>query len=116
MPVPDLHESREDLIVWRDNNGGFHHFSVAIAWDSLRDRAAVVDWYHVVWFSHCIPCHSIHLWIVILEKLKTQDRLRQWDVGPNVDLTLLRCPLCDTVMDSHSHLFLDCSYSSQVWC
>ena len=31
MPVPDLHESREDLIVWRNNNGGFHHFLVAIA-------------------------------------------------------------------------------------
>ncbi|GJU53880.1 reverse transcriptase domain, reverse transcriptase zinc-binding domain protein [Tanacetum coccineum] len=49
------------------------------------------------------------------EKLKTQDRLRQWDVGPSIDLNLLRCPLCDMVIDSHSHLFFECSFASQVW-
>ncbi|GJY47405.1 putative RNA-directed DNA polymerase [Tanacetum coccineum] len=115
IPVPDLHESRDDLIVWRDDNGVCHPFSVALAWDSLRVRANVVDWYHVVWFSHCIPRHSIHLWLVIQNKLKTQDRLRQWDVGPSVDLNLLRCPLCSMVPDSHYHLFFDCSFSTQVW-
>ena len=115
MPVPNLHEAREDVLLWRDHNGGFHNFSVAIAWESIRARADIVDWYNVVWFSHCIPRHSIHLWLVIKEKLKTQDRLRQWDVGPNVDITLLRCPLCDLVPDSHSHLFFECPYSLQVW-
>ncbi|GKB91561.1 reverse transcriptase domain, reverse transcriptase zinc-binding domain protein [Tanacetum coccineum] len=48
-------------------------------------------------------------------KLKTQDRLRQWDVGPSIDLNLLRCPLCDLVPDSHDHLFFECAFSSQVW-
>ncbi|GJX93653.1 reverse transcriptase domain, reverse transcriptase zinc-binding domain protein [Tanacetum coccineum] len=78
-------------------------------------RADVVDWYHVVWFPHCIPRHALHMWLVIKEKLKTQDRLRQWDVGPNIDLNLLRCPLCELVPDSHSHLFFECSFASQVW-
>ncbi|GKC26417.1 zinc knuckle CX2CX4HX4C containing protein, partial [Tanacetum coccineum] len=49
------------------------------------------------------------------QKLKTQDRLRQWDVGPSIDLNLLRCPLCELVPDSHDHLFFECSFSSQVW-
>ncbi|GKC80489.1 xylulose kinase-1, partial [Tanacetum coccineum] len=49
------------------------------------------------------------------QKLKTQDRLRQWDVGPSIDLNLLKCPLCDLVPDSHDHLFFECSFSSQVW-
>ncbi|GJR14466.1 RNA-directed DNA polymerase, eukaryota, reverse transcriptase zinc-binding domain protein [Tanacetum coccineum] len=83
--------------------------------NSLRLRADVIDWYHVVWFPHCIPRHAIHLWLVIKEKLKTQDRLRQWDVGPSIDLNLLKCPLCDMVTDSHSHLFFECSFASQVW-
>ncbi|GJS65346.1 hypothetical protein Tco_0679910 [Tanacetum coccineum] len=39
-----------------------------------------VDWFHVVWFSHQIPRHAIHLWVVMRRKLKTQDMLRQWDV------------------------------------
>ena len=52
---------------------------------------------------------------MIRQKLKTQDRLRESDVGPNVDLSLLRCPLCDTVPDSHAHLFFECQFSTQVW-
>ncbi|GKE76352.1 hypothetical protein Tco_1542472 [Tanacetum coccineum] len=47
---------------------------------------------------------------------KVEDtRLRQWDVGPSIDLNLLRCPLCDLVPDSHDHLFFECAFSSQVW-
>ncbi|GKD81840.1 reverse transcriptase zinc-binding domain-containing protein [Tanacetum coccineum] len=47
--------------------------------------------------------------------LRTQDKLRQWDVGINVDLNLLRCPLCDIQPDSHDHLFFECNFSKQVW-
>ncbi|GJU55394.1 reverse transcriptase domain, reverse transcriptase zinc-binding domain protein, partial [Tanacetum coccineum] len=115
IPVPDINNDLDDVIVWHDVEGVFQRFSVAGAWDSLRLRADVVDWYHVVWFPRCIPRHAIHMWLVIKEKLKTQDRLRQWDVGPSIDLNLLRCPLCEMVPDSHSHLFFECSFASQVW-
>nr|GEU58872.1 reverse transcriptase domain, reverse transcriptase zinc-binding domain protein [Tanacetum cinerariifolium] len=50
-----------------------------------------------------------------LQKLKTQDRLRKWNVSPSIDLNLLRCPLCNLVSDSHDHLFFECVFSSQVW-
>ncbi|GJS23740.1 uncharacterized protein Tco_0452372 [Tanacetum coccineum] len=113
--VPPICESRDDCLVWRDNDGVNHPFSVALAWDCIRTRANNVDWFPVVWFSHCVPRHSIHLWLVIRKKLKTQDRLKQWDVGPCVDLNLLRCPLCNLVQDSHDHIFFECSYSLQVW-
>ncbi|GJT49871.1 sodium/hydrogen exchanger 6 [Tanacetum coccineum] len=49
------------------------------------------------------------------QKLKTQDRLRQWDVGLSIDLNLLRCPLCDLVPVSNDHLFFECAFSLQVW-
>ncbi|GKF13420.1 reverse transcriptase domain, reverse transcriptase zinc-binding domain protein, partial [Tanacetum coccineum] len=49
------------------------------------------------------------------KKLKTQDKLRQWGVGPSIDLNLLKCPLCDFVPDSHDHLFFECAFSSHVW-
>ncbi|PWA87320.1 reverse transcriptase domain, Reverse transcriptase zinc-binding domain protein [Artemisia annua] len=57
------------------------------------------------WFPHCIPKHVFHFWLVVNYKLKKQDRLRQWDVGPTTDLNLLRCPFCDIQSDSHTHLF-----------
>nr|GEY53419.1 hypothetical protein [Tanacetum cinerariifolium] len=78
----------------------------------LVDREDVVVWRNVeVEFrSFSIAC----VWDTI-RKFKTQDRLRQWDVGPSIDLKLLRCPLCDLVPDSHSHLFFECVFSSHVW-
>ncbi|GKB42989.1 hypothetical protein Tco_0887931 [Tanacetum coccineum] len=76
---------REDVVVWRNIEGEFRTFSVACVWDTIRVQANVVDW------------------------------LRQWDVGPSIDLNLLRCPLCDLVPDSHSHLFFECVFSSHVW-
>lgn len=48
-------------------------------------------------------------------KLKTQDKLKQWEVGDSTDLNLLRCALCKVVPDSHEHLFFECSFSSKVW-
>nr|GEU32802.1 reverse transcriptase domain, reverse transcriptase zinc-binding domain protein [Tanacetum cinerariifolium] len=88
---------------------------VGCAWDTIRVRAENVDWYNIVWFPHCIPRHAMHMWLVFQQKLKTQDRLWQWDVSPGIDLNLLRCPLCDLVPDSHGHLFFECAFSSQVW-
>ncbi|GJV62250.1 putative RNA-directed DNA polymerase, eukaryota, reverse transcriptase zinc-binding domain protein [Tanacetum coccineum] len=115
LHVPVLLDDMDDVILWRDRDGVLRPFSVACVWDTIRSRADMVYWYNVVWFSHCIPRHAIHMWLVIQQKLKTQDRLRQWDVGPSIDLNLLKCPLCDLVPDSHDHLFFECSFSSQVW-
>ncbi|GJY88494.1 polypyrimidine tract-binding protein homolog 2 isoform X1 [Tanacetum coccineum] len=47
--------------------------------------------------------------------LRTQDKLRQWDVGESMDLSLLRCPLCNLIPDLHEHLFFAYFFSSQVW-
>ncbi|GKD67777.1 hypothetical protein Tco_1321867 [Tanacetum coccineum] len=47
--------------------------------------------------------------------LKTQDIMRQWDVGVGTNLNLLRCALCDSQPDSHAHLFFECLFSSKVW-
>nr|GEV47709.1 hypothetical protein [Tanacetum cinerariifolium] len=47
--------------------------------------------------------------------LKTQDKLRSWDVDASTDLSQLRCSLCGSHQDSHEHLFFECTFSSQVW-
>ncbi|GJS61792.1 reverse transcriptase domain, reverse transcriptase zinc-binding domain protein [Tanacetum coccineum] len=103
-----------DRIVWKTRNDMDSGFSVATVWDCIRPRGAKIDWYNLVWFSHNIPRHSIHLWLVIQRKLKTQDKLRQWDVSSNTNLNLLQCPLCERQPDSHDHLFFECIFSLQV--
>ncbi|GJX59208.1 putative RNA-directed DNA polymerase, eukaryota, reverse transcriptase zinc-binding domain protein [Tanacetum coccineum] len=115
MQIPRLEVTKMDMMQWRDSNGVFSKFSVKGAWEALRPRGIEVSWYHIVWFTQNIPRHAFHLWLVMRNSLKTQDRIRQWDVGPNVDLSLLRCKLCDSQSDSHAHLFFKCSYSARVW-
>ena len=69
-------------------------------------------WYDVVWFPNNIPRHAFNLWLIIKRKLKTQDRVSIWDVDQNLGST---CSLCDTVPDSHDHLFFQCVFADGVW-
>ncbi|GJY71854.1 hypothetical protein Tco_0475557 [Tanacetum coccineum] len=108
---PNLSDT-SDRLEWRDVSGNVKPFGVATVWDSLRYRHDVIPWFHVVWFSHCVPRFSFHLWLVLHGKLKTQDSLRQWDV--HGDLAMI-CPLCEGQPDSHAHVFFECLYSMQVW-
>ncbi|GJU11150.1 hypothetical protein Tco_1133546 [Tanacetum coccineum] len=61
IPVPNLIVGYDDVRLWRYSQGNLKPFSVAYAWDSIRLRADVVDWYHLVWFPHYIPRHAFHL-------------------------------------------------------
>nr|GFC67410.1 reverse transcriptase domain, reverse transcriptase zinc-binding domain protein [Tanacetum cinerariifolium] len=61
------------------------------AWEELRPHGNDVPWFHTVWFSHAIPRHAFQLWLVMRRALKTQDKLRTWDVDPTTDLSQLRC-------------------------
>nr|GEX99391.1 hypothetical protein [Tanacetum cinerariifolium] len=106
IPPPALN-SRLDLVQWKDSNGLISSFSVRAAWEALRPRGVEVLWYRVVWFSQCIPRHAFHLWLVMRNSLKTQDKLRQWDVGVGTDLNLLHCALCmDHVSPSMNDILL----------
>ncbi|GKB49551.1 reverse transcriptase domain, reverse transcriptase zinc-binding domain protein [Tanacetum coccineum] len=83
--------STSDLLVWKDRNGLLHSFSVGVVWNSIRTREVEVEWAKVVWFTHCIHRHAFFLWLVIKQKLKTQDVLRQWDVSATSNLNMFRC-------------------------
>ncbi|XP_071739584.1 uncharacterized protein [Rutidosis leptorrhynchoides] len=46
------------------------------------------------------------------ERLKTQDKLKPWEIRAN---PVLMCVFCNQCMDSHEHMFFKCSYPSLVW-
>ncbi|GJR16461.1 reverse transcriptase zinc-binding domain-containing protein [Tanacetum coccineum] len=54
--------------------------------------------------------HTYVLWMAILGKLQTQDKIFQW----NNDATM-KCSLRNLCMDSHDHLFFQCKYAADVW-
>ncbi|GJR79212.1 reverse transcriptase domain, reverse transcriptase zinc-binding domain protein [Tanacetum coccineum] len=113
--VPILNAQQVDKLQWKAYDGSLKDFSCREVWFTIRERGSETEWYYLVWSPYGIPRHAIHLWLVMKKRLKTQDRLRQWDVGNDVDLSLLRCPLCKSQQDSHEHLFFECAYSSSVW-
>ncbi|KAF3606625.1 hypothetical protein DY000_02045094 [Brassica cretica] len=49
-------------------------------------------------------------WLALLRRLPTKDRLRRW--GLNVTD---QCVLCSTSVETHHHLFFECSFSSALW-
>nr|GEU38561.1 hypothetical protein [Tanacetum cinerariifolium] len=89
ITYPSLVSLVADLWQWHDRNGNISSFSVAKAWEAIRPR-------------------------VMRHGLKTHDKMRQWDVGGDTDLNLLRCALCDNCPDSHMYLFFKCTFSAKV--
>jgi len=112
---PPLLNDYPDVRLWRDNNGKEWEFSTSVVWESIRPHTDRVPWVDLVWFSNCIPRHSFLLWLVCKKKLKTQDKMQQWDVGGVQNLNLMCCSLCKRGQDSHDHLFFECSFSKQLW-
>ncbi|GJR67387.1 retrotransposon protein, putative, ty1-copia subclass [Tanacetum coccineum] len=115
ITTPVLDALQTNVTQWRDHNGTLSSFLVAKAWEAIRPRGNQVGWFRIVWFSHNIPCHAFHLWLVMRKGLKTHDRMKQWDVGPTIDVNLLRCSLCNAQPDSHTYLFFECAFSAKVW-
>nr|XP_043625584.1 uncharacterized protein LOC122597009 [Erigeron canadensis] len=116
ISLPSLHlQDRSDSLLWRDHLDRDMNYSSTNVWDTIRHKGNVVTWVNLVWFPQCIPRHAFHLWLVMRKKLKTQDRMKYWDAGSETNLRLMCCSFCQRGLDSHSHLFFECEFSSLVW-
>ena len=104
MPAPS---QARDSISWIPSPRGV--FVTSHTWDFLRGPQPKVSWYHLVWFTGNIPRHSFIVWLAMLNKLSTQDRIWKFTPGP------LACVLCYKDIESHDHLFFACDYSSFIW-
>ena len=111
----NLQVDKRDELVWKANNQELT-FSSTTVWESIRSREQNVEWVKGVWFAQCIPRHAFNLWLIMRGKLLTQDRILQWPPARRKNMNMMCCSLCTADFDSHSHLFFECPYSSQVWC
>uniref|UniRef100_A0A5B6ZUN8 Reverse transcriptase zinc-binding domain-containing protein n=1 Tax=Davidia involucrata TaxID=16924 RepID=A0A5B6ZUN8_DAVIN len=64
----------------------------------------------MVWSSNSIPRFSLILWLLVLDRLPTRDKLLNWGV-----VTTPSCLLCSANLESSDHLFFKCPLSSSVW-
>lgn len=100
----------EDVSLWRRRSGFKDKFSTQETWFLTRTSYDHIDWVHAVWFSQIIPKYAFITWLAMLDRLTTMDRVTRWNSG--VDVT---CALCKNAAEFRSHLYFECSYSSQIW-
>ena len=110
ISFPSIVESRKDEGCWDLDVHGAAEFSVQRAYGSFIGVLLIVPWYRSVWFKGHIPKHSFRLWLACLQRHPTQDRISTWkSVPPDFN------SLCKVCLDSHNHLFFECTYAKHVW-
>ena len=108
IPVPMFTNDRDEA-TWKDKNGNLKKFSVKQVWEDYKESEPEVKWKNLVWYSQYIPSHSFIPWMAILARLQTQDRIFQRNNDQN-----MKCSLCNECIDSHDHIFFQCSYVKSV--
>ena len=96
-----------DVVIWSPSPNG--KFNLAHTWKHCFGNHNTVHWSHLVWFSKATPRFAFILWIAIQKRLSTQDRISGFTQGP------LACYFCSKALESHDHIFFDCSYTSFIW-
>jgi hypothetical protein len=113
MAVPTIN-SNADIYLWKCD-GLLNNFSTNLAWNSIRTRVPEISWFKVVWYTQCIPKHSFFLWLVLGQKLQTQDKVWAWNIKNNNCMNLMCCLLCYSDMEYHNHLYFECAFSMRIW-
>jgi hypothetical protein len=101
-------QSLSDNCIWKGHTSG--KFSIVSAWELLRDTRPTTNMHHLLWFKGHIPRQSFILWLACLGRLRTMDRLHSTGI-----ITNNTCILCGLHVETHEHLFFDCSFTDSVW-
>ncbi|GKA90452.1 RNA-directed DNA polymerase, eukaryota, reverse transcriptase zinc-binding domain protein [Tanacetum coccineum] len=75
--VPNMVDC-EDRTVWENNDGEKVKFLINTMLKDWVQTDEKVAWYKVLWFSQCSPKHSFILWLTVMKRLSTQDRIIKW--------------------------------------
>ncbi|KAJ6983823.1 hypothetical protein NC653_026591 [Populus alba x Populus x berolinensis] len=98
----------EDTYMWKGHSSG--KFSIASAWELLRDKRPLNNLHKLLWFSGHIPRQSFILWLAGIGRLRTMDRLQTVGIIRNAT-----CILCSCHIETHDHLFFACPITKTVW-
>lgn len=105
--VDDCGGQQDVLVLMSSWDRGTSRF-FSHAYNFLRFKGSVVPWANVVWELWSLPRYNFILWLAMLEKLRTRDRMRFLSSDTS-------CIFCDQMEENHGHLFFACSWSSLLW-
>ncbi|AAF79357.1 F15O4.34 [Arabidopsis thaliana] len=101
----------EDIVLWKGKNDVYKpQFLTKETLNHMRTISMDVDWYKGVWFGHSTPKYSFCVWLAVLNRLSTGDRMTHWNGGQSA-----ACVLCHNAPETRDHLFFSCDFASIVW-
>ncbi|KAL0455452.1 UNVERIFIED_CONTAM: hypothetical protein Slati_0884400 [Sesamum latifolium] len=90
----------EDSVIWKKG-----HFTTSSAYQFFNHSSEKVHWFSLFQGPFKIPRNQFILWLAILDKLSTGDKLH---ISPS------SCCLCRSdTLETRSHLFFECAFSKQ---
>ena len=107
-------EDLQDRVWWSYHSSGC--FSVKAFHHKYHDAQMHILQYDTsvskVWHGLCPPKAELLVWLRLLGRINTKDRLQRLSVLQNNDL---RCVLCNSCDETIAHLFFTCEYTWRVW-
>ncbi|KAL0281961.1 UNVERIFIED_CONTAM: hypothetical protein Sradi_7277100 [Sesamum radiatum] len=98
--LPAIYPLQPDQVLWKTGT-----FSTQSLLQFLQPAAPRVIWHQLFGGKFGLPRHEFILWLAILERLSTMDRVWASPMGQ-------QCVLCGGQQrESHCHLFFHCSFS-----
>jgi hypothetical protein len=76
--LPEIQLDDEDKPMWTISQKDV--FVSSDTWDFMRKRKQEVRWWHIVWFPQAIPKQAFILWLAMLNRVSTGERLVTWSV------------------------------------
>ncbi|KAL0289208.1 UNVERIFIED_CONTAM: hypothetical protein Sradi_7078100 [Sesamum radiatum] len=99
--LPTLHPQQSDEILWKQGT-----FSTQSVLKFLFPPSPPVIWHRLLGGKFVLPRHGFILWLAILERLSTMDRIWSSTMGQ-------QCVLCGgQQLETHIHLFFRCSFTT----
>ncbi|XP_019257768.1 PREDICTED: uncharacterized protein LOC109235982 [Nicotiana attenuata] len=86
------------------------HITITNIYKMLRNDQQKVPWRKLICNNGGMPKWNFILYMAILGKLNTRDRLARWEVTNE-----LLCPMCNVEEESVEHLFFKCTFAAAIW-
>ncbi|XP_062112580.1 uncharacterized protein LOC133823744 [Humulus lupulus] len=88
----------------------FQKFNYTIAGMVSKVHLIAGRWkFNMIWDRFSIPKHRFIIWLALLERLPTFDRIQRFK-----SLQSVSCVLCGKFAECHAHLFFSCSVSAKI--
>ena len=97
-------ESIQLLSTWSSSASPF----LVHAYHFFRPTGSIIPWHQVVWEQWSLPKYNFILWLAVLGKLRTRDRLQFLHIDCS-------CVFCRQEDESHQHLFFLYDWIRCLW-